>query len=461
LPQVFTPGAWLESLDGRLTQDQRELGLYERYFDGHHRLRFATEKFRDVFGGLFGTFADNWCQIIVNASVERLQITGFRFGKDEQADSAAWDIWQRNNLDAASVLLHTEAIKVGRAYLLVDPNSGDPRITVEHPSQVIVAHAAGDRTQRLAGLKKWRGEDNYLYANVYLPEVVFKYRSKDPHNGDTTYTRANWIRRPDDPGGVNPLGVVPIIPVYNDPSMMGGGQSDLKVAIPLQDAVNKQVLDMMVTSEAAAFPLRIGAGIEQPRDPITGELIPNPELKLSQSKFMMVPEGGSLTQLPAADLNNYVKPIEMLIQHLAAQTRTPPHYLLSSIINASGDALKAAEAGLVSKVEKKILDFSDPWEEAMRLAFLAKDDPTRGREMAAHTMWRDPEKKSLSELADYGVKLRSIGVPYEFIWPTLGFTPEDIRRMKELTGLPDRPPPGAITGDTLEPGTPAPPTSTP
>jgi hypothetical protein len=200
LPQVFTPGAWLESLDGRLTQDQRELGLYERYFDGHHRLRFATEKFRDVFGGLFGTFADNWCQIIVNASVERLQITGFRFGKDEQADSAAWDIWQRNNLDAASVLLHTEAIKVGRAYLLVDPNSGDPRITVEHPSQVIVAHAAGDRTQRLAGLKKWRGEDNYLYANVYLPEVVFKYRSKDPHNGDTTYTRANWIRRPDDPG---------------------------------------------------------------------------------------------------------------------------------------------------------------------------------------------------------------------------------------------------------------------
>jgi hypothetical protein len=242
---------------------------------------------------------------------------------------------------------------------------------------------------------------------------------------------------------------VPIIPVYNDPSMMGGGQSDLKVAIPLQDAVNKQVLDMMVTSEAAAFPLRIGAGIEQPRDPITGELIPNPELKLSQSKFMMVPEGGSLSQLPAADLNNYVKPIEMLIQHLAAQTRTPPHYLLSSIINASGDALKAAEAGLVSKVEKKILDFSDPWEEAMRLAFLAKDDPTRGREMAAHTMWRDPEKKSLSELADYGVKLRSIGVPYEFIWPTLGFTPEDIRRMKELTGLPDRPPPGAITGDTL------------
>jgi hypothetical protein len=151
----------------------------------------------------------------------------------------------------------------------------------------------------------------------------------------------------------------------------------------------------------------------------------------------------------------------MLIQHLAAQTRTPPHYLLSSIINASGDALKAAEAGLVSKVEKKILDFSDPWEEAMRLAFLAKDDPTRGREMAAHTMWRDPEKKSLSELADYGVKLRSIGVPYEFIWPTLGFTPEDIRRMKELTGLPDRPPPGAITGDTLPASAPAAPTSTP
>jgi hypothetical protein len=43
----------------------------------------------------------------------------------------------------------------------------------------------------------------------------------------------------------------------------------------------------------------------------------------------------------------------------------------------------------------------------------------------------------------------------------LGFTPEDIRRMKELTGLPDRPPPGAITGDTLPASAPAAPTSTP
>jgi hypothetical protein len=240
LPQVFTPGAWLESLDGRLTQDQRELDLYERYFDGHHRLRFATEKFRDVFGGLFGTFADNWCQIIVNASVERLQITGFRFGKDEQADSAAWDIWQRNNLDAASVLLHTEAIKVGRAYLLVDPNNGDPRITVEHPSQVIVAHAPGDRTQRLAGFKKWRGEDSYLYANVYLPDVVYKYRSKDPFKGDATYTKVNWIRnpersrrrqparrRPDHPGLQRPVddGRRAIRPQGRDPASGRGQQA--------------------------------------------------------------------------------------------------------------------------------------------------------------------------------------------------------------------------------------------
>ena len=79
-------------------------------------------------------------------------------------------------------------------------------------------------------------------------------------------------------------------------------------------------------------------------------------------------ENAKVYDLNPTDLANFVKAVEMFKADLAAQTRTPPHYLLGQVVNASGDALKVAEAGLVSKCRRKILFFSDPWEEAVALA---------------------------------------------------------------------------------------------
>ena len=68
----------------------------------------------------------------------------------------------------------------------------------------------------------------------------------------------------------------------------------------------------------------------------------------------------------------------MLIQHVAAQTRTPPHYLLGAMGSfPSGESLKATETGLVAKVRRKMLSFGEGWEEAMRLAFAVEGEPTR------------------------------------------------------------------------------------
>jgi hypothetical protein len=176
LADIRTPGSWLEVLDRRI--DERwlrrltGLGVCDAYYEGDHRLTFATAKFREAFGHLFSAIADNWMQLVVEAKAERLEVQGFRFGREPSADQAAWDIWQANGLDAEHKLVHNEAIKLGEAYWLVEPGQGDdpPRITSEHPCQTIVAHAPGDHRRRLAALKKWVDEDAYAYANVYLPD---------------------------------------------------------------------------------------------------------------------------------------------------------------------------------------------------------------------------------------------------------------------------------------------------
>ena len=69
----------------------------------------------------------------------------------------------------------------------------------------------------------------------------------------------------------NPLGDVPVVPLANKPGLLRGGESDLKPAMPIQNAINKLCTDMLVASEYGAFRQRVLTGVEVPRDPETGK----------------------------------------------------------------------------------------------------------------------------------------------------------------------------------------------
>src|SRR4051794_15623027 len=97
---TFTDVDWRNYLDAQITERQPRLDLYDRYYDGDHRLAFATSKFKEAFGELFEAFATNWCGLVVDVCAERLRPIGFRFG--DEPDDDAWTVWQENSLDALS-----------------------------------------------------------------------------------------------------------------------------------------------------------------------------------------------------------------------------------------------------------------------------------------------------------------------------------------------------------------------
>jgi hypothetical protein len=442
-----TPEEWRFDLECKLDQQIRDTQIFTDYYDGNHRMAFVTSKFREAFGEIFDTLVDNWCELIVDAPVERLGIEGFRFDGDESADAAAWKIWKANRMPSQSIMGHIEAVKCGTAFVMVGPGANGPRITVEHPAQMVVEYAAGDRTQRLAALKRWQGADGYTYTTLYLPEMIHKWRSASPSPlvplsfGQTPVARlhartvrsAVWEQIPG--SGTNPLGMVPVWELANNPTMLGGGRSDLLPAIPLQDAINKEIADMLIASEFAAFPQRVITGVEVPTDE-AGEPLEGFELKSAISRLWTFEDPETkISEFSAASLQNYVDAVTVLLQHMAAQTRTPPHYLLGQIVNASGDALKAAETGLVSKVKRKQVDFEDSWQEAMSAALqLAGKAP----EASIETIWRDPEYRSEGETVDAAVKLKEIGIPFEALWERIGATPQQIGRWAVLMNLPER-----------------------
>ncbi len=456
-----TPGSphwWLLRLERKLEERNLKIKLYEEYDQGDHRLAFAMSKYRAAFGKLFEAFASNWCKLTVDVAVERLRIDGFRFGRDRQGDRDAWAIWQANGLDAESMLAHTEAVKCCEAAILVQPGGGDiPSITIEHPTQVIVANGQGSRRVRAAALKKWLDDDGKTYATVYLPNGIYKFERgttvESPLILPPTVDVINrgWRER----SGVafeerNRTGVVPVIPLRNDPHPLKGGRSDLDDVIPLQDAINKTITDALLSSEFHGYPQRWATGIEVPDDPDTGK--PRTDLFLASSGSIWTvsdPEA-KFGQFELGDLSQYSNLSDLLVRHLSAQTRTPPHYLVGEIVNASGDALKAAETGLRFKTERKQMFFADPWEEAMRLAFLMVNDSQRAKATSAEVIWGEAESRSWGEMVDAAVKLRSINVPYEAIWEFLGFTQTQIEQFRKTVNLPAPPAPDA-PGRTDEP----------
>src|SRR4029453_9182412 len=250
------------ALDARIPA----LENYDSYYLGEHRIQFATSKWRGTFADLFCELSDNWSQLVVDAAVERLQVIGFRFGPVEDgADPEAGDLWQANYLAADSALVHTEACKSGIAYLLVTPGDDPetPRITVEHPAQMIALMDPADRRKRLGAFKRWGDEDATL-GMLYTEEAFYPIRKAE----ETSDREAAW--RSNRPPIPTPLGIVPVVPMLNTPDILGRGVSDLNVVIPLQDAVNKLLADLLVNSEYVAFPQRYATGLEIPTDPATG-----------------------------------------------------------------------------------------------------------------------------------------------------------------------------------------------
>lgn len=441
------PTKWLKRLLKALDDRKTEIVRCDDYYRGKHNLAFAGKKFREAFGGLFGTFADNWCEVVVDAVEERLNIEGFRFGEAPEADKDAWAIWQRNELDADSQLVHTESLVTGYGYALVwADDDGKALITGESPSQCIVAHATGSRRRRAAGLKRWHDDDGHIYAVVYLPDGIYKYRTKTKASTDALSSvdeqLAAWETyqpKSDDSWPLpNPLDVVPLVPLYNKPRLIrpGTGESELARVIPLQDAINKLFTDMLVASEFGAFRQRWATGLDMEQDEAGNKVFP---FRSGPGNVWAVEPGDDGAQetkfgeFSETSLENFVKAIEMGVQHLASQTRTPPHYLNASADRLSGESIKAAETGLVAKTRRKMRPYGEAWEDVMRLAFAVEttDDP-RANAIDAEAIWADPESRTEAEHVDATLKKVPLKVPLEQLWEDLGYSPQQRARFKAM-----------------------------
>lgn len=423
---------WLDRLYEELGERRKYAEVIRCYYSGDHPLAKLTDKAREGFQRLLKQSRSNYVGLVVDATAERIQVDGVRIGDSEIGDPEAWRIWQANNLDADSDLLITEAVKVGRSYMLVAPNPTDPRtpiVTGEDMTQAIVAYAPGGRRQRAAGLKAW--EDDWtgeLMATVYLPDAIYKFKAPKPQAG--VVGKPRWAAREVEGEAwpaPNPLGVVPLVEMQNRPDLLGGCMSEIEDVLDIQDRINKTLIDRMMAQEFAAFRQRWMTGYEVPTDE-SGQPI-EPFKAAVDRLWVIEDENVQVGEFQATDIGPYLRAIEADVKDMAARTRTPSQYLLGAMVNISGDALKAAESGLVSKVRQRQRPFGEAIEEVVRLYLKAAGDD---RDLSAiEVIWHNPEFRTEGELVDALLKMSTLGVPHEALWERWGASQTEIAQWRE------------------------------
>lgn len=435
-----------------LTEEQVEMDLYRSYFDGDQPLAFSTDLFHDVFGDAFEGFKDNWMKVIISAVNNRMKLTNFHFEADGDGDEIStqiWDVMRLNEIAVQQKDLHEGIMVEGRGFVIVWPDPEIGALVDWQPGQLCrVFYDPDRRTKALWAVKRWVTEMGDLYVTFYTPDVVMKYVDKASGLVEKKPASSSALTEVPEIGFFasslekrevageewplpNPFGRVPVVE-FNNTSY----RSELKDAIPQQDALNKTLLDMLVTGEFQAFPQRAvetmasapdggwhaGAGEVwkfTPSFDADGKHIP--------AKFF---------SFDTSDPSTYMEPISMWLQHIALTNSTPVRYFMESDRGGRGDApsgesLLVDDKPLNDKIEDKHERWNPRWMDVARFVADAIEIED-AFSLIGDAVWQDPRHDYRLSMIKEGAAMVEMGVPIEFAVKQIGLTPAETVEVLEM-----------------------------
>lgn len=384
------------------------------YYDGNQPIVFASSKLAEIFESNV-KFVENWCAVVVDSMKERIELA--RVATPENIQSSMDTIWDSNLLDLESDDLHEAALVTGEAYLLVQRTEergvelfyNDPRLC--H----VWYHNDNPRAKKMAA-KMWVNDDKRYNLTLYYPDRIEYYVSRSEY--ESVSDAGNFVLLED---GIqaNETGEIPVFHFTLSKRVTKGELADV---IPLQNAINKLLTDMMVVGDFGSFPQRY--------------IISNAEigkLKNAPNEIWAIPSGDgvgqqtSVGQFQPADLGNYLNSINQLAGDIARITRTPKHFFFSQGGDPSGEALIAMEAPLNRKVRDRIERFEPVWKDAIAYALrLDGKSVTAGDITLKWDTIETLQPRTQAEIRNFEV---NSGIPLLTLLRQEGWTDEQLKQM--------------------------------
>jgi hypothetical protein len=288
-----------------LVAKQDRIRMLWQYYDGDHPVVYTNERLREIFRNVDARFTANWCAVVVDALFNRVQLGGFDV--DEASANAEIDaLWSELDLALEADDVHVGALVTGESYLCAwRDDAGEIEAYYNDPRLIQVFYDPENPRRKSWAAKWWDDEEGKRRLTLYYPDRLEYYVSTRKASGISS--GKSFVEY--EPAQANPYGVVPVFHFRTERRVL---KSELANVIPVQNGINKLMIDMMVAAEYGAFKQRyIISSMDTP-----GKLknAPNEIWDLAAGDGQSQPT--SVGEFSATDLDNYLGAIDKLAQYI-------------------------------------------------------------------------------------------------------------------------------------------------
>jgi hypothetical protein len=391
-----------------------------RFYDGDAVLVYTSERLREIFSGLDAHFTENWCAVVVDAVLDRMDLRTPNVSNDDAATNALKALWEMTGLDQDEFTIHEDVCVTGESFVIVWPDANEMPQAFQNNARL--SHAEYDsenpRLMRFAA-KWWTDADGKIRLTLYYPDRFEYYVSKRAYKSGEQADAKAFEPFGDEPVAENPYGM---IPVFHFRANRRKPKSQLNDVWPLQDMINKLNADMMVAAEFGAFPQRYVismAGVKGLK------AAPNSIWDLVAGEDGV--QGTTAGQFQATDLKNYLDAINKLTADIGIISATPRHYFFAQGGDPSGEALIAMEAPLNHKIERITGTLEPTWRDVAAFLLLLAGVPVDVSAIVAE--YEDSatvQPRTAAEVRKLNVEA---GMPLHTVLRDEGWDAEDLAEM--------------------------------
>lgn len=348
-----------------------------------------------------------WCGTVVDVLEERLDWLGWAsdgdaFGLDQ--------VYADNGLDVDSGMAHLDSLIFGVSFVSVGSGfDGEPSPLITPHSPTSMTGMWDRRSRRLTSAVAVGDVDETGY-----PSEVTLYSPLET----VTFSRRGgvWAAVERD---AHELGRLPVVMVPNRVrGSRESGRSEITEAVRYYaDAAARTMLGLEVNREFYNAPQRIGLNID---DSMFEDEAGNPASPWTsiQGRVWNVPPNAAgdpepkVLQFDPSSPAPYIDQVQGYAQLLAAEAGIPAAYLgFQSDNPSSADAIRAGEARLVKRAERRQSSFGRAWMETARLSLLIRDGVLpEGFDSMVSAKWRDAATPTRAASADEAAKLVGVGI---------------------------------------------------
>lgn len=323
-----------------------------------------------------------WCAAGVDARSERLTVLGFRMPGQTVTDDELQQIWQANNLDAESGLVHDDAMIYGRSFVVVGADDGtdDPLITVESPRNMIGSWDVR-RRELSAALQTYRDIDPA--SQTYATQLATLY-TRDAILQLSLQERGWQVDERHD----HRMGFVPVQMFAHKPTVRNRyGASVMNPAWRnTQDRACRTLVRSEVAGEFFAMMKIILLGpSEQDFQRPDGTQASAWETFAGRLSTLQADAHGNLPQVEVVrgdSPDGFISTLNHQAQIMSGHTGLPPQYhgIFSDGNPASADAIRMSDFRLKTTADQLAVTFGNDWEDTMRMAMRVKGLDVTGAE---------------------------------------------------------------------------------